>query len=243
MEYFDKAYQQDASNIDIIRGVVFGAIQARELSKAEGDVEQVRTRAARDQQRLDAGQVNSPKELEGLQHEINTLAKRQSDLEDIVLDVMERLESSQSLQSELTAQKVADEIKEDEFKDLLTRMQVALGERASRVRLTHRLTDSPACLVGDDHGLSRHLERMMRASGQPMPATKPVLEINPDHPIVQRLKQEQDENLFSDWSQILFDQALLAEGGELDDPATFVKRLNKLTLTLAGGNASKIWTP
>jgi predicted nucleic acid-binding Zn-ribbon protein len=82
---------------------------ARELTKAEGDVEQVRTRAARDQQRLDAGQVNSPKELEGLQHEINTLAKRQSDLEDIVLDVMERLESSQSLQSELTSQKVAAE--------------------------------------------------------------------------------------------------------------------------------------
>jgi predicted nucleic acid-binding Zn-ribbon protein len=84
---------------------------ARELSKAEGDVEQVRTRAARDQQRLDAGQVSSPKELEGLQHEIATLAKRQSDLEDIVLDVMERLESSQSLQSELTAQKATAEAK------------------------------------------------------------------------------------------------------------------------------------
>ena len=82
---------------------------ARELSKAEGDVEQVRARAARDQQRLDAGQVSSPKELEGLQHEIATLAKRQSDLEDIVLDVMERLESSQSLQSELTAQKATAE--------------------------------------------------------------------------------------------------------------------------------------
>ena len=84
---------------------------ARELSKAEGDVEQVRTRAARDQQRLDTGQVNSPKELEGLSHEIATLAKRQSDLEDIVLDVMERLESAQSLQSELTAQKAAAEAK------------------------------------------------------------------------------------------------------------------------------------
>jgi predicted nucleic acid-binding Zn-ribbon protein len=84
---------------------------ARELNKAEGDVEQVRTRAARDQQRLDAGQVNSPKELEGLSHEIATLAKRQSDLEDIVLDVMERLESLQSLQSELTRQKAAAEAK------------------------------------------------------------------------------------------------------------------------------------
>jgi predicted nucleic acid-binding Zn-ribbon protein len=82
---------------------------ARELSKAEGDVEQVRTRAERDQKRMDAGQVSSPKELEGLQHEIATLAKRQSDLEDIVLDVMERLESAQSLQSELTTQKAAAE--------------------------------------------------------------------------------------------------------------------------------------
>jgi predicted nucleic acid-binding Zn-ribbon protein len=77
---------------------------ARELSKAEGDVDQVRARAERDQQRLDAGQVSSPKELEGLQHEIATLARRQSDLEEIVLDVMERLESSQSRASELAAQ-------------------------------------------------------------------------------------------------------------------------------------------
>jgi predicted nucleic acid-binding Zn-ribbon protein len=84
---------------------------ARELTKAEGDVEQVASRAARDQQRMDAGLVSSPKELEGLQHEINTLAKRQSDLEDIVLDVMERLESAQSLQSELTRQKATAEAK------------------------------------------------------------------------------------------------------------------------------------
>ena len=91
--------------------------------------------------------------------------------------------------------------------------------------------------------MSRHLERMLNASGQPIPATKPVLEINPDHPIVQRLKQESDAALFADWSQILFDQALLAEGGELEDPATFVKRLNKLTLALAGGAAPRIWTP
>jgi molecular chaperone HtpG len=139
--------------------------------------------------------------------------------------------------------KVADELKEDEFKDLLTRMQEALAERASRVRLTHRLTDSPACLVGEEHGMSRHLERIMRAAGQQMPASKPILEINPDHPIVQRLKSEGDTALFSDWSQILFDQALLAEGGELEDPATFVKRLNTLTLALAGGGGPKIWTP
>jgi molecular chaperone HtpG len=142
-----------------------------------------------------------------------------------------------------SSSKVADELKEDEYKDLLTRMQDALKDRASRVRLTHRLTDSPACLVGDEHGMSRHLERILRDAGQAVPASKPILEINPDHPIVQRLKQESDATVFGDWTQILFDQALLAEGGELEDPATFVKRLNALTLALAGGGAPRIWTP
>jgi molecular chaperone HtpG len=139
--------------------------------------------------------------------------------------------------------KVAEELKEDEYKELLTRIQDVLKERASRVRLTHRLTDSPACLVADEHGISRHLERILRESGQRVPATKPILEINADHPVVQRLKRESDAALFADWSHILFDQALLAEGGELEDPATFVKRLNSLTLALAGGGASRIWIP
>ena len=135
--------------------------------------------------------------------------------------------------------------KDDQYRDLLTRVQDVLKDRASAVRLTRRLTDSPACLVGDEHGMSRHLERILRESGQSMPmaASRPVLEINPDHPVVQRLNRESDAALFADWSQILFDQALLAEGGELEDPAAFVKRLNSLTLALAGGGASKIWVP
>jgi molecular chaperone HtpG len=141
------------------------------------------------------------------------------------------------------ASAVADELKEDEYKDLLTRVQEVLKVRASRVRLTHRLTESPACLVADEHGMSRQLERILRESGQRVPSSKPILEINPDHPVVQRLKQESDAALFADWSHILFDQALLAEGGELEDPATFVKRLNTLTLALAGGGASRIWVP
>jgi len=138
---------------------------------------------------------------------------------------------------------VTEELKEQEYKDLVARVQDVLKDRASGVRLTHRLTDSPACLVADERGISRHLERILRESGQRLPASKPILEINPDHPVVQRLKQEGDLTLFADWSHILFDQALLAEGGELEDPATFVKRLNSLTLALAGGGASRIWMP
>ena len=129
------------------------------------------------------------------------------------------------------------------YKDLLTRIQDVLGDRAGAVRLTERLTDSPACLVSEKHGMSLHLERLLKEAGQPVPGSKPVLEINPHHPVVERLTRESDPALFADWSQILFDQAVLAEGGELDDPAGFVKRLNKLTLALAGGPASKIWTP
>ena len=111
------------------------------------------------------------------------------------------------------------------------------------MRVTHRLTDSPACLVSDEHGMSTNLERLLKAAGQKVPTTKPILEINPRHPIVARLKDESDSGRFSNWSHILFDQATLAEGGQLDDPATFVKRLNELMLTLAGEPASRIWTP
>jgi molecular chaperone HtpG len=130
----------------------------------------------------------------------------------------------------------------DEHRGLVERMQTVLKDRASAVRVTSRLTDSPSCLVSDEHGMSTHLERMLKAAGQNVPAAKPILEINPQHPIVQRLKDESDERRFSDWSQILFDQALLAEGGQLDDPASFVKRLNEVMLTLAGGS-SRIWMP
>ena len=131
----------------------------------------------------------------------------------------------------------------DAFKPLIDRIQDALKERASAVRLTQRLTDSPACLVSDEHGMSTNLERLLKASGQKIPSMKPVLEINPNHPIVERLKEETDDSRFADWSHTLFDQATLAEGGQLDDPATFVKRLNSLMLTLAGSAPSRIWTP
>jgi molecular chaperone HtpG len=126
---------------------------------------------------------------------------------------------------------------------LVERIQAALKDRASAVRVTHRLTGSPACLVADEHGMSTHLHRMLKAAGQDVPLSKPVLEINPEHPLVRRLQDAADETRFGDWSHILFDQATLAEGGQLDDPADFVRRLNGLMLTLAGGAVSKLWTP
>lgn len=139
--------------------------------------------------------------------------------------------------------KEQDKAQADEHGALVERIQRALGERASAVRVTHRLTDSPACLVTDEQGISTNLERILKASGQDVPASRPVLEVNPSHPIVKRLEDESDDSRFSDWSHLLFDQATLAEGGQLEDPATFVKRLNELMLTLTGTAKSRIWTP
>ena len=139
--------------------------------------------------------------------------------------------------------KLADEDKKDqekeagEHKELVEKIGNSLGDQVKQVRVTFRLTSSPACLVADQQGMSGNLERMLKAAGQKVPGSKPILEINPHHPLVQRLKYETDEARFADWSRILFDQALLAEGGQLDDPASFVKRLNDLMLALAGNKA------
>ena len=139
--------------------------------------------------------------------------------------------------------KLADEDKTEqekeagEHKELVEKIGNSLGEQVKQVRVTFRLTSSPACLVADQHGMSANLERMLKAAGQPVPGSKPILEINPHHPLVRRLKYETDEARFADWSRILFDQALLAEGGQLDDPASFVKRLNDLMLALSADKA------
>ncbi len=118
-----------------------------------------------------------------------------------------------------------------EFKDLVNRLQQALSERVKAVRVTHRLTTSPACLVVEERDLSVNLSRLLKAAGQTLPQSRPILEINPAHPLVKQLKDEKDDKRFSDWSHLLFDQALLSEGGQLDDPAAFVRRLNDLWLT------------
>jgi len=127
------------------------------------------------------------------------------------------------------AEKEAQKRAEDEFKDLVEKVKTALGEdKVREVRVTHRLTDSPACIVTGEHDMSANLERMLKAAGQKAPSTKPILEINPQHRLVERLKTESDDGKFADWAHLLFDQALLAEGGQLEDPASFVRRLNGL---------------
>ena len=117
---------------------------------------------------------------------------------------------------------------EDAFKPLVERLQTALGNQVKEVRVTHRLTDSPACLVTGENDMSANLERLLKAAGQQAPGTKPIFEINPDHALVSRLNDESDEARVADWAPLLHDQALLAEGGQLEDPASFVRRLNGL---------------
>jgi molecular chaperone HtpG len=118
----------------------------------------------------------------------------------------------------------------DDFKPLIEKMKASLGDRVKDVRITLRLTDSPACLVADEHDMGTNLARILKSAGQNAPTSKPILEINPHHPAVTRIKNE--EARFDDWASVLFDQALLAEGGTLDDPASFVKRINALMLAM-----------
>ncbi len=125
-------------------------------------------------------------------------------------------------------EKKEQEKEANEYKDLTDKIKGILDAQVKDVRITLRLTESPACLVAESHDMGGNLERLLKSAGQKVNHTKPILEINPHHPMVQRLKYE--ETHFADWSHILFDQALLAEGGQLEDPAGFVKRLNELLL-------------
>jgi molecular chaperone HtpG len=104
------------------------------------------------------------------------------------------------------------------------------------VRITHRLTESPACLVVDENDMGAQMRRLMQSAGQAVPESKPIFELNPAHPLIQRLEQEQETERFNELAHILFDQAHLAAGGNLDDPASYVQRLNRLLLNLSGGS-------
>jgi molecular chaperone HtpG len=121
----------------------------------------------------------------------------------------------------------------EESKDLIERVKASLGDRVADVRVTTRLTDSPACLAVGEFDLGLQMRRLLEQAGQEVPDTKPVFEINPQHPLVERLDGESDEDRFHDLTAILFDQAQLAEGGHLKDPAAYVSRLNKLLLQMS----------
>ncbi|MFQ5937454.1 MAG: molecular chaperone HtpG, partial [Acidiferrobacterales bacterium] len=123
----------------------------------------------------------------------------------------------------------------EEHKVLIERVKKALADRVKDARVTQRLTSSPACLVTEANDMSANLERILKSVGQEVPSAQPILEINPQHPIIARLMAQADDKRFGEWAQVLFDQALLSEGGQLDDPAGFVQRMNELVLQVAQG--------
>ncbi|WP_018014590.1 molecular chaperone HtpG [Teredinibacter turnerae] len=122
---------------------------------------------------------------------------------------------------------------EEQFKDFVERLKTVLTDEVEEVRVTHRLTESPACLVVGEHDMGAQMRRMLEAAGQQVPSSKPVIEINPEHPLVQKMDKEADEDRFADFAHVLFDQASLAEGGSLNDPAEYVRRMNKLLMDIA----------
>ncbi len=131
-------------------------------------------------------------------------------------------------------EKKQQEAESGDFAPVVARMKTVLGDAVKDVRVTFRLTDSPSCLVSDEGAISGNLARLLKAAGQKAPDTKPILEVNPHHALLQRLKGEPDgSERFDDWSHVLLDQATLAEGGQLENPAAYVKRINALLTTAA----------
>ncbi len=122
---------------------------------------------------------------------------------------------------------------EKDAKGLIERIKKVLEEKVEDVRVSHRLTSSPACIVLSEQDMALYMQHLMKQAGHDMPESKPVLEINPTHALVKRMENEQAEDRFEDWARILFDQAILAEGGQLEDPATFVNRLNQMINEIA----------
>ena len=166
--------------------------------------------------RVDEWLVSNLPEFET--HSLQSVAKG-----DLDLGTLDDAEEKQALEQAQTT-----------HKDFVEKIQVALGDQVKAVRVSQRLTDSPACLVVEEQDMGMNLERMLKAAGQPVAMSKPILEVNPQHALLTLLEHETDTARFDDFSQILFDQALLAEGGQLNDPAGFVKKLNGLMLALAG---------
>ncbi|TLU67649.1 molecular chaperone HtpG [Thalassotalea litorea] len=128
--------------------------------------------------------------------------------------------------------KEAQEQLEKEFDSVVTRLQDSLGDKVKSVKISQRLTDSPACIVTDEHDMSSQMIKLMQSVGQEVPESKPIFEINAEHDLVKHMADEADNDKFGEWAEVLFEQAMLAERGSLKDPASFVARLNKLMLSL-----------
>ena len=122
---------------------------------------------------------------------------------------------------------------EAEARNMVEHIKKVLAEKVEDVRVSHRLTSSPSCIVLKDHDMALYMQQLLKQAGHEMPNTKPSLEINPTHPLLKRMEAETDDERFAEWSSVLLDQAILAEGGQLEDPAGFVNRLNKLMLAMA----------
>ncbi len=150
---------------------------------------------------------------------LQSVAKGDLDLGELAADAEEKAELDKAA---------------DEYKDLLARFKEALGEQVREVRVSHRLTDSPSCLVVDQHELGINMQRILKAAGHNLPAAQPILEINPRHALIRQLQDQASGERFNDWAQVLFEQALLAEGGQLEDPAGFVRRINDLLISTSG---------
>jgi len=123
---------------------------------------------------------------------------------------------------------------EKDFKKLVQRVEKVIGEDVEEVRISHRLTDSPACLVFNEEEMGLQMRKILEAAGQSLPSAKRIFELNPKHPLVEKLNAEKDNARFESLTRVLYDQATLAEGGQLEDPAEYVHRLNRLLLELAG---------
>ena len=165
--------------------------------------------------RVDEWLVQHLMEFDGKQ--LQSVAKGELDLS--------KLESEEDKQ--------AQEKVEAEARNMVEHIKKVLAEKVEDVRVSHRLTSSPSCIVLKDHDMALYMQQLLKQAGHEMPNTKPSLEINPTHPLLKRMEAETDDERFAEWSSVLLDQAILAEGGQLEDPAGFVNRLNKLMLAMA----------
>lgn len=161
--------------------------------------------------RVDEWMLNSIPEYSG--HKLKSVVHGAVDLGDVIQDPKAEGEKARV---------------EALYQALTERLESELKDKVESVRVSQRLTESPSCLVVPENAMSRHLEQLLRQAGEDIPANKPILEINPQHPLLERMRETQDETLFEDLSRLLYEQAVLAEGSQLDDPASFVKRVNRL---------------